>query len=97
VAIENSDTGVVCLSGYLTAQARPPKETDEMLVLRRKVGERIIIGDSIEVTVLHVRGDKVRLGFTAPREVRVYREEACRTVAPAAVSQPQGEMQESLV
>jgi carbon storage regulator len=67
-----------------------------MLVLRRKVGERIIIGDSIEVTVLHVRGDKVRLGFTAPREVRVYREEAFRAASPDA-AQPQTEMHEALV
>jgi len=49
-----------------------------MLVLRRKVGERIIIGDSIEVTILRVRGGKVRLGFTAPQSVRVDRAEALR-------------------
>lgn len=51
-----------------------------MLVLRRKVGERIIIGDSIEVTVLRVHGGKVRLGFTAPQSVRVSRQEALRAV-----------------
>jgi carbon storage regulator len=49
-----------------------------MLVLRRKVGERIIIGDSIEVTILRVRGGKVRLGFTAPQSVRVDHAEALR-------------------
>jgi carbon storage regulator len=49
---------------------------EAMLVLRRKVGERIIIGDSIEVTILKVQGGKVRLGFTAPRNVRVNRKEA---------------------
>ncbi len=53
-----------------------------MLVLRRKVGDKIVIGDSIEVTVLHVRGNKVRLGFTAPKAVRVYRHEAARTQPP---------------
>jgi len=53
-------------------------ETNAMLVLRRKVGERIIIADSIEITVLHVRGGRVRLGFTAPHDVRVFREEARR-------------------
>jgi len=47
-----------------------------MLVLRRKVGERIMIGDSIEVTILKVQGGKVRLGFIAPRNVRVNRQEA---------------------
>ncbi len=51
-----------------------------MLVLRRKVGERIMIGDSIEVTVLRVRGGKVRLGFTAPQSVRVNRQEALPAV-----------------
>ena len=56
-----------------------------MLVLRRKVGERIIIGDSIEVTVLRVRGGKVRLGFTAPLTVHVVREE---TVQNDAFRQP---------
>jgi carbon storage regulator len=49
-----------------------------MLVLRRKVGERIMIGDAIEVTILKVQGGKVRLGFTAPRNVRVDRQEAVR-------------------
>ena len=49
-----------------------------MLVLRRKVGDKIVIGDSIEVTVLPIRGGKVRLGFTAPKSVRVYRHEAAR-------------------
>lgn len=47
-----------------------------MLVLRRRVGERIMIGDSIEVVVLQVRGGKVRLGFSAPAAVRVDRQEA---------------------
>ena len=47
-----------------------------MLVLRRRVGERIIIGDSFEVVILRVRGGKVRLGFTAPSTVRVDRQEA---------------------
>jgi carbon storage regulator len=55
-----------------------------MLVLRRKIGERIIIDDRIEVTVLRVRGGKVRLGVAAPRSVRVLREEVLRpTEAPS--------------
>jgi carbon storage regulator len=49
-----------------------------MLVLRRKAGERIVINDSIEVTVLRVHGGKVRLGFTAPPSVHVLRQEAKR-------------------
>ena len=46
-----------------------------MLVLTRKPGQSIIIGDGIEVQVLSVAGEKVRLGITAPREVGIYRNE----------------------
>ena len=53
-----------------------------MLILRRKIGERIVIDGRIEVTVLHIRGGKVRLGFDAPREVRVLREEILRGASP---------------
>ena len=49
-----------------------------MLVLRRKTGERILIDGRIEVTVLRVRGGKVRLGVAAPRSVRVLRQEVLR-------------------
>jgi len=46
-----------------------------MLVLTRKVGESIVIGDAIEVTVLEVRGEQVKLGIRAPRHVAVHRKE----------------------
>jgi carbon storage regulator len=46
-----------------------------MLVLARKKGESIMIGDLIEVTVLSTEGDTVRLGITAPKNVEVYRKE----------------------
>lgn len=46
-----------------------------MLVLSRKKGESIIIADQIEVTVVAVEGDTVRLGIRAPREVEVHRKE----------------------
>ena len=46
-----------------------------MLVLTRRPGERLVIGDDIVVTICGVRGDQVRLGFTAPNEVPVYRKE----------------------
>lgn len=46
-----------------------------MLVLSRKTDERIIIGDDIVITVVEIRGDKVRLGIAAPREVPVHRQE----------------------
>jgi carbon storage regulator len=46
-----------------------------MLVLTRKPGQSIMIGDEVEVQVLSVAGEKVRLGITAPREVSIFRNE----------------------
>ena len=46
-----------------------------MLVLSRKLGESINIGDSITLTVIEVKGSRVRLGISAPAEVPVHREE----------------------
>ena len=46
-----------------------------MLVLTRRINERIIIGDDIIVTVLEVHGDQVRIGIDAPRDIKVFREE----------------------
>jgi carbon storage regulator len=46
-----------------------------MLILTRRVGESVVIGDDIVVTVVEVRGDAVRLGIEAPRSVDVHREE----------------------
>lgn len=46
-----------------------------MLVLARKVGQRIKIGDNIVILVIEVRGDQVRLGVEAPRSIPVHREE----------------------
>ena len=46
-----------------------------MLILSRRAGESVMIGDEVTVTVLGVRGIQVRLGFTAPQDVAVHREE----------------------
>ncbi|MGE5557369.1 MAG: carbon storage regulator CsrA [Bacillota bacterium] len=46
-----------------------------MLVLTRKLNESIIIGDDIKITVVEVKGDQVKVGITAPREISVHREE----------------------
>ena len=46
-----------------------------MLILTRRVGETLMIGDSVTITVLGVKGNQVRLGVNAPKDVSVHREE----------------------
>jgi carbon storage regulator len=46
-----------------------------MIVISRQKGESVMIGDNIEVTIVDVRGDKVRLGLTYPRNIAVHRKE----------------------
>jgi len=46
-----------------------------MLILTRRVGETLVIGDEVTVTVLGVKGNQVRLGVNAPKDVSVHREE----------------------
>jgi carbon storage regulator len=54
-----------------------------VLVLSRRVGETIVVGDDVRVTVLDVRGDVVRIGVDAPRSVRVHRQEVLEAVEAA--------------
>ncbi len=51
-----------------------------MLVLSRKSGETIIIGDDIEVTLLSINGESVKLGISAPRDVTVHRQEVYEAI-----------------
>jgi carbon storage regulator len=51
-----------------------------VLVLSRRQGESIVIGNHVTITVLEVRGDQIRLGIEAPRSVSVHREEIYRRV-----------------
>ena len=51
-----------------------------MLILTRRVGETLIIGDNVKVTVLGVRGHQVRIGVDAPKDVSVHREEIYKRI-----------------
>ena len=54
-----------------------------MLVLSRKPGEEVVIGDNIRLTVVAIRGNQVRLGITAPKNMPVNREEVYQEIAGA--------------
>jgi carbon storage regulator len=60
------------------------KETSTMLVLSRKPGERILIGDDIAVTVVRIGPNTVRLGIDAPRSMNIVRDELCHSEPEAA-------------
>jgi carbon storage regulator len=69
---------VALLSSFLRVVLKAPggsTRREAMLVLTRKVGEEIIIDEEIRITIVGIRGDRVRLGITAPREKAVDRRE----------------------
>lgn len=55
-----------------------------MLILTRKVGESLLIGDDVEITVLSIRGSQVKLGVKAPKEIAVHREEIYQRIKALA-------------
>lgn len=62
-----------------------------MLVLTRKQNESIVINDVIKVTVVEIRGDKVRLGIEAPREIAVHRQEVYEQIHGKHQEEPKHE------
>ena len=54
-----------------------------MLILTRKVGESLLIGDDISLTILNVRGNQVKIGVKAPKEISVHREEIYQRIKQA--------------
>ena len=57
-----------------------------MLILTRRVGEALMIGDNISISVLGVKGNQVRIGIDAPKEVAVHREEIFKKIHSVQVS-----------
>ena len=70
----------------------PAQEESEMLVLSRKPGERILIGSNIELMVVEICGNKVRLSIDAPREISIHRQEVFQRIQNEIVSEAQREM-----
>ena len=58
-----------------------------MLILTRRVGEALMIGDEVTVTVLGVKGSQVRIGVRAPEKIPVHREEVFRRIQTAVVTE----------
>ena len=58
-----------------------------MLILTRRVGESLMIGDDVTITVLGVKGNQVRIGVKAPTEVAVHREEILNRIEEAAAAE----------
>ena len=54
-----------------------------MLILTRKVGESLLIGDDLSITILNVRGNQVKIGVKAPKEISVHREEIYQRIKQA--------------
>ncbi len=59
-----------------------------MLILTRRVGESLMIGDEVNVTVLGIRGNQVRIGVNAPKEVAVHREEIYERIQQEKTGEP---------
>jgi carbon storage regulator len=66
-----------------------------VLVLTRKPGERILIGDDIVITILESRGDGVRIGIDAPRGIAIQREEVVQAVADANIAATEAQPQDA--
>lgn len=70
-----------------------------MLVLRRKIGESVVIGNNIQVQILGIEGDQIKLGFIAPKEVQVLRQELYQEIVAEnmAAKEQTGQLQQEQI
>ncbi len=61
-----------------------------MLILTRRVGETLMVGDEVTVTVLGVKGNQVRIGVNAPKEIAVHREEIYQRIKQEQIDEADG-------
>ncbi|AWY01939.1 carbon storage regulator [Marinomonas primoryensis] len=66
-----------------------------MLILTRRVGETLMVGDEVSVTVLGVKGNQVRIGINAPKDVSVHREEIYLRIQQEQEQEQQPDVQDS--
>jgi carbon storage regulator len=71
---------VLDFPGALTASVNTREAVTAMLILTRRVGEAVMIGEEVSITVLGIKGNQVRLGIDAPKTIAVHREEIYRRI-----------------
>jgi carbon storage regulator len=67
----------------MSSYSEQRRQVNEMLALSRKKDEALIINNNIEITVLEIKGEQVKLGISAPREVPIYRKEVYAQIQEA--------------
>ncbi len=72
------------------------REANNMLALTRKVGERIVIGDNVVITIVNIQGENIRVAIDAPKDIKIYRGELYDSIVQenkqAAVLSPVGKL-----